>query len=124
MRLAFGHTFKLYVPNIDPLYWQGTVTLNLREIPQRDHVLRIIYPHDYPARPPEAYVLQPRIYSEKHQFVDGQLCLFNPRDGADYGWNPSRSTAVTVAGWAIEWLYAYYTWKITDRWPGVEEHAL
>jgi len=124
MRTAFGYTFKLFVPNLDPLYWQGTVVLNLREIPIREHVLRIVYPHDYPDRPPEAYIVKPKIYSEKHQFVDGQLCLFNPRDGADYGWNPARSTAVTVAGWAIEWLYAYYTWRVTNRWPGIEEHAL
>ncbi|MCC6800347.1 MAG: hypothetical protein IT325_09525, partial [Anaerolineae bacterium] len=34
---------------------------------------------------------------------------------------PSTSTAVTVAGWAIQWLYAYYTWRATGLWPGVEE---
>lgn len=123
MRAAFGDTFHLNVPKWDPLYWEGVVEVNLRGIPQREHDVKILYPNEYPHRPPEAYVLNPRIYSEKHQFEDGQLCLFNPRDGTNYGWNPARSTAVTVAGWAIQWLYAYYTWRVTGEWPGIEERV-
>jgi len=122
MRAAFGHTFELKVPSRwDPLVWQGMVHINLQSIPRHEHVLKIVYPHEYPNRPPEAYIVEPRIYSEKHQFEDGQLCLFNPKDGTNYGWNPARSTAVTVAGWAIQWLYAYYTYKLTGEWPGTEE---
>ncbi len=121
MRAAFGETFRLNVPKWDPLFWQGEVLVNLRGIPQREHMLKIMYPHEYPNRPPEAYLLEPRIYSEKHQFEDGQLCLFNPKDGTNYGWNPARSTSVTVTGWAIQWLYAYYTWRVTGEWPGTEE---
>ena len=34
-------------------------------------------------------MLRPNVYSEKHQYEDGQLCLFNPKDGVTYGWNPS-----------------------------------
>ena len=68
-------------------------------------------------------MLKPYIYSPKHQFEDGQLCLFNPKDGTTYGWNPSRSTAVTVAGWAIQWLYAFYTWQALKVWPGEEEQV-
>jgi ubiquitin-protein ligase len=103
------------------LYWVGEVEINLKGVPQREHMLKIAYPADYPLRPPEAYVLKPYIYSPKHQFEDGQLCLFNPKDGTTYGWNPARSTSVTVAGWAIQWLYAYYTWKQIGVWPGQEE---
>lgn len=121
MRATFGDTFKLTVPRADLLYWQGTVTLNLSTLRVRDHALKIVYPADYPNRPAEAYVLHPQIYSEKHQYEDGQLCLFNPKDGEHYGWNPSRSTAVTVAAWAVQWLYAYYTWRQTGDWPGIEE---
>ena len=114
MRAAFDTTFKLIVPQFDPVYWEGTVELNLASLRSPDHTLKIVYPNDYPHRPAEAYVLKPRIYSQKHQYEDGQLCLFNPKDGERYGWNPSRSTAVTVAGWAIQWLYAYYTWRATE----------
>ncbi|MBN2304103.1 MAG: hypothetical protein JXQ72_06495 [Anaerolineae bacterium] len=121
MRATFADTFQLMVPKRDLLYWVGNVEINLKGIPQREHTLKILYVEDYPNRPAEAYVLQPHVYSEKHQFEDGQLCLFNPRDGVTYGWNPSRSTAVTVTGWAIQWLYAYYTWRATGVWPGKQE---
>ncbi len=122
MRATFADTFRLTVPKDGLLYWVGDVEINMRGIPERIHTLKILYPVDYPNRPAEAYVLKPTVYSEKHQFEDGQLCLFNPRDGVTYGWNPSTSTAVTVAGWAIEWLYAYYTWRATKQWPGIEEN--
>ncbi len=123
MRATFGHTFKLTVPAQTLLYWEGTVELNLASLATPNHALKIIYPADYPNRPAEAYVLQPTIYSQKHQYEDGQLCLFNPKDGEQYGWNPSRSTAVTVAAWAVQWLYAYYTWRATGAWPGIEERV-
>lgn len=123
MRATFGNTFKLIVPKQGVLYWEGEVEVNLARLRVREHMLKILYPADYPNRPAEAYVLRPRIYSEKHQYEDGQLCLFNPKDGEQYGWNPSRSTAVTVTAWAIQWLYAYYTWRATNDWPGLEERA-
>lgn len=124
MRAAFGNTFKLEVPANGVLYWLGTVELNLATLRSNSaHELKILYPGNYPNRPAEAYVITPRIYSEKHQYEDGQLCLFNPKDGEHYGWNPSRSTAVTVTGWAIQWLYAYYTWRATGEWPGIEERV-
>lgn len=121
MRDTFSETFRLNVPRRGNLYWEGVVELNMSSIPQRDHLLRIEYPAAYPGRAAEAYVRNPKIVSRKHQFEDGQLCLFNPRDGKQYGWNPGRSTAVTVAGWAVQWLYAFYTWKATGAWPGLEE---
>src|SRR5215471_9856803 len=89
MQELFNDTFVLTVPKWGNLYWTGVVEVNMKGIPQRDHKLKIIYPPNFPYRPPEAYVLEPpRFYSEKHQFEDGQLCLFNPKDGENYGWNP------------------------------------
>ena len=123
MRATFENTFKLVVPPTGRLYWEGWIEVNLVYLNMPHHRLKIEYPDDYPSRPAEAYVLEPRIYSEKHQYEDGQLCLFNPKDGEHYGWNPSRSTAVTVAGWAVQWLYAYYTWRATKEWPGIEERV-
>jgi ubiquitin-protein ligase len=124
MRATFDDTFRLVVPQNDPLlYWEGVVQVNLARLRQPEHTLKILYPRDYPNRPAEAYILKPNIYSQKHQYEDGQLCLFNPKDGESYGWNPSRSTAVTVTAWAIQWVYAYYTWRATGDWPGIEETA-
>ncbi|GAB4548588.1 MAG: hypothetical protein OHK0023_11910 [Anaerolineae bacterium] len=123
MREAFQDNFRLVVKPGNIIYWLGTVEVNLKGVPVREHTLKILYPSDYPVRPPEAYVVKPKIYSEKHQYEDGQLCLFNPKDGAGYGWNPAKSTAVTVALWGVQWLYAYYTWRATGTWPGIEERV-
>ncbi|GAB1422215.1 hypothetical protein MASR2M15_24320 [Anaerolineales bacterium] len=124
MKASFGKTFRLIVPSDDLLYWEGVVEINMSILDDPRHTLKILYPKQYPNRPAEAYVLSPRIYSQKHQYEDGQLCLFNPTDGEQYGWNPSKSTAVTVCGWAVQWLYAYYTWRATGDWPGIEERVL
>ena len=122
MQSTFGETFRLeWKNNAKQLFWLGMVDINLAGLQRRDHQLKITYPPEYPNRPAEAYVLSPSIYSPKHQFEDGQLCLFNPKDGVAYGWNPSTSTAVTVTGWAIEWIYSFYTWRATGQWPGIEE---
>ena len=121
MRATFDNTFKLIVPQFGLLYWKGDVEINLRNLKHPEHTLKILYPKDYPNRPAEAYVLNPRLYSEKHQYEDGQLCLFNPKDGEQYGWNPARSTSVTVTAWAVQWIYAFYTWRATGVWPGLEE---
>lgn len=83
MRATFDNTFKLIVPPVGALYWEGDVELNLATLESPFHRLKILYPSEYPNRPAEAYVLRPRIYSEKHQYEDGQLCLFNPKDGTD-----------------------------------------
>lgn len=123
MRATFDNTFKLVVPPMGALYWEGDVEINLATLQSPLHRLKILYPNEYPHRPAEAYVLRPRIYSEKHQYEDGQLCLFNPKDGTQYGWNPGKSTAVTVTGWAVQWIYAYYTWRATGEWPGIEERV-
>lgn len=124
MRATFGSTFKLVVPQFSPLlYWEGTVEINLANLRSPFHSIKIMYPAEYPNRAAEAYILKPKIYSEKHQYEDGQLCLFNPKDGEQYGWNPARSTAVVIAGWAVQWLYAYYTWRATGEWPGIEERV-
>jgi ubiquitin-protein ligase len=124
MRATFGNTFKLVVPpSSGLLYWDGDVEINLATLEDPIHRLKIVYPGEYPNRPAEAYCLKPRIYSEKHQYEDGQLCLFNPKDGEQYGWNPGKSTAVTVTAWAVQWIYAYYTWRATNLWPGIEERV-
>jgi ubiquitin-protein ligase len=122
MRESFGKTFTLVVPRWGgQIHWEGTVEINLSILKSREHTLRIVYPDNFPSQPPITYIVRPRILSPIHQYEDGRLCLFNPRDGTHYGWNPARSTAVTVASWAIQWLYAYYIWRKTSNWPGMEE---
>src|SRR5579862_8480961 len=113
----FRKTFSLTVPERGELFWTGTVYLNLSGIKVREHTLRIVYPTRFPYVAADCYIVQPRIVPEKFQYEDGHLSLFNPKEGVDYGWNPSRSTASTIAIWGIEWLYSYYVYKITGNWP-------
>ena len=75
MKATFGDTFKLVVPPFGGLlYWQGSVEINMSILDTPFHSLKIVYPKEYPNRPAEAYCIKPRIYSEKHQYEDGQLC--------------------------------------------------
>src|SRR4051812_4943028 len=92
MRSKFGTTFTLNVPKWGSLFWVGTVYLNMKRVEPREHTLKIVYPENFPFSPPKAYVIQPRIKSDLYQYDDGPLSLFNPKDGINYGWNPSRST--------------------------------
>ena len=57
MRAAFDNTFKLVVPPIGLLYWEGTVDINLSTLSQTEHRLKIVYPNEYPNRPAEAVAL-------------------------------------------------------------------
>ena len=75
MKATFGNTFKLVVPPFGGLlYWQGVVEINMSILDSPRHSLKLVYPKEYPNRPAEAYCVKPRIYSEKHQYEDGQLC--------------------------------------------------
>jgi ubiquitin-protein ligase len=125
MKESFGSTFKMIVPATDDgrLVWEGVVEINFEGLKRTDHRIRIECPHDYPERPPDVRLVDPAISTGMHQYSANVLCLFNPSEGENHGWNPSRSTCVTAASWGAQWLYAYYTWKKTGEWPG-DEHSV
>ena len=117
MQHFFKGAFTLTTPEQGSWFWQGILTLNMKGIDHPEHTLKIVYPDYFPALPPTAYVINPPIQPSPYQYRDGSLGLFNPHDGVEQGWNPAKSTAATIAIWSTEWLYAYYTWKITGTWP-------
>jgi ubiquitin-protein ligase len=123
MRESFGTTFKMIVPADDSgcLVWEGVVNINFEGLKRTDHRIRIECPRGYPDDAPQVRLINPAISTGMHQWDANVLCLFNPREGKNYGWNPARSTCVTAASWGIQWLYAFYTWKKTGEWPG-DEH--
>ena len=42
MRASFGDTFKLNVPQMGaPIYWLGTIELNMAHVNPREHAIRI-----------------------------------------------------------------------------------
>jgi ubiquitin-protein ligase len=105
------------------LTWTIRVNVGLAEIPkeQREHTIRIVCDSNYPNAAPAAFCDD--IETSRHMYGSNKLCLFNPSEGTNHGWNPSRSTALTVALWSTQWLYAHYTWKVTGRWPGDEHNV-
>ena len=133
MKRAYGDTFQLNLIDWEDrnkkkdkrICWVGTVHINM-DVPgnPKDHTLQIVYPSKYPNVAPEAYPIDPVIEpipgAKNHIYPSGELCLYDPRKNKREGWNPSNSTGVTIAGWAIQWFYAYYTWKATGKWPGDE----
>ena len=135
MRGQFGTSWKLVLPtpnSTNPMYWKGQVVVNMAEIEpeKRTHTLHVVYPRNYPNAAAECYCVNPVIAHGGHTYGAsyteinkgaGKMCLFNPSEGQNYGWNPSRSTALTIALWGIQWLYGYYCWTYNGKWPG-DEH--
>ncbi len=137
MKAQFGTSWKLVLPAVgsnDPMYWKGQVLVNMTELApeKRLHTLHVLYPHGYPSVAAECYCVDPVIKHGGHSYgasyVEinkgaGKMCLFNPDEGKDYGWNPARSVALTIALWGIQWLYGYYCWTFNGRWPGDEHNT-
>jgi hypothetical protein len=127
---GFGDLFKIPKQSIldgNP-YWVGNINVNIEEVPDARRNTKIIikYPSYYPSRGaiPKldshafSYADDGRV--TPHVYSDGNPCLYNPSNGATYGWNPSRSTATTIAAWTIDWIYAWWHWNLKGEWLGYE----
>lgn len=137
MKVQFGTSWQLVLPKPDspnPLYWRGQVLVNLEELApaKRKHTLHVVYPDGYPNAAANCYCVDPVLENTGHTYGISQwpfnngaskMCLFNPNEGVNYGWNPSHSTALTIALWGIQWLYGYYTFFYTGKWPGDEHNV-
>ncbi|WP_185287411.1 hypothetical protein [Chryseobacterium lactis] len=74
---------------------------------------------------PKVFVLEPKILNlppkknKLEHVYDHQkqrLCLYYPKLNE---WNETKCIAYTIMPWAIEWLYHYEIWLITDgEWKG------
>lgn len=147
MRKRFGDTFALRVPKpyseSQNVYWEGDIEVNLAELPEDKRVftVRLIYPamwrHSkvplYPSSAMSAMIVNhqdlPDISHIKdddgysiatHTHDVGVPCLFNPSDGKEYGWNPSKSNAIVMAGWCIDWLWARCMVPYVGKWIKIE----
>lgn len=103
------------------LAWMGALTSNTNKCYQ----IVVIYPHNFPNRPPDVYPIDPVIEvvdvggtRYKHQYADGHLCLYYP-DDRTFG---DSSTAATVVTVAAAWFFAYESWLRSGKreWPGIE----
>jgi hypothetical protein len=105
------------------LTWVGSLP---RQNLTRGYKISIVYPEDFPARPPKVFILQPKVIAPKHQYSDGSLCLMYPGDGS---WQ-TNTTAVQIVAMASAWLFCYEYHELhcptrcsnvpCKNWPGAE----
>lgn len=86
--------------------------INTREIFE----LQVLYSSNYPASEPQANLTNQNLSGAQHLFPGGKLCLHAHNSARD-GWDPAKSTAATIALWAIQWTRAWLYWKKTNVWP-------
>lgn len=88
--------------------------------------LRIAYPEDFPASPPELILTvalpagTPHIWFECRTSLKGpRLCWFYPGEtGRSRNvWNPSTDTAAMAIGAAYRWCLAFLVWQSSGQWP-------
>jgi molybdopterin/thiamine biosynthesis adenylyltransferase len=100
----------------DLVGWRGTL-----EVDGRPHFLQVVYPPDFPARPPwvrETESLTEQIVDDQstfHQMVDGSLCLFAMGTGPD-AWAPSFTVRDVIARY-VEFR------RVADARGHVDEHG-
>lgn len=59
----------------------------------------------------------PHIYDKKIDKKMVRICLYR-----NYEFNHSMYLSNTIVPWAIEWLYYYELWLLTDKWLGGGVH--
>jgi len=68
----------------------------------------IVYPANYPYRPPTLWVLRPELEpNAPHTYVDGSLCVYAKN------WNPEIGTAASCVTLISAWLIGYLNWLET-----------
>lgn len=77
----------------------------------------IVYPENFPASYPLAYVVEPKIkQGTPHIYSDNHLCLFNQSDRPEKSYT-SKTTAATISSWVAAWVFSYEVWTRTGKWP-------
>jgi hypothetical protein len=99
------------------LCWLGWLNSGLN--PERRYVIRVIYPGNFPERPPEVVIERPELPDGvPHLLSPRRPCLYLPSQGPRNGYDPGSTTAATFVAWTSLWIHAFETWQATGRWPG------
>jgi len=106
------------------LYWEG----NLLSNQGRTYTLKVCYPDGFPQDFPKVYVTAPRLKPNGHTWArydpSSFLCLFRPESGAHrHSYDPARTTAASIVGWAAHWLACYEVFENEGWWPGSSIHT-
>lgn len=122
MEARFPGFLLVRVEKTNRLAWRGTLQTNRGN----SYEIALVYPDDFPAHPPKAYPITPpiEVWKDaeqrwlKHQYRDGEFCLYYPQD-RDFTPN---TTAAKVMAIAATWLFSYESWLESGKtdWPGIE----
>ena len=81
--------------------------------------IKIGYPPDYPASPPEIVISKSMPMATPHLLPRNRMCWYYP--GAHQRnkniWDPSKDTAAMCVGVAQRWYYAFLVWVSIGKWP-------
>jgi hypothetical protein len=82
--------------------------------------IKIEYPADYPASPPEIIVRTAVPSNTPHFWHSSQRICWRYPDETKRNrniWCPSKDTAALCVGVAQRWFYAFLVWLTTGKWP-------
>ena len=97
------------------LWWQ----LELRADGGNRLPIRIGYPADYPASPPNIVVRTSLPTGTPHLLTGRRMCWYYPGENKHQRnmWCPGRDTAAMCVGVAQQWFYAFLVWLSIGKWP-------
>src|SRR5688572_9838789 len=105
----------------DVFWWEYVVRVEGNSFP-----LRIVYPADFPASPPEI-ILDKKlregtphvIWAQRTPLPGPRMCWFYPDETKRTRnvWNPATDTAAMAIGAAHRWCLAFVVWFSTGDWP-------
>ncbi len=81
--------------------------------------IRIAYPKDYPASPPQIVIQISMPAGTPHLLGGVRMCWYDPRESARNRniWCPAKDTAAMCLGVAQRWFLAFLVWLTTGEWP-------
>jgi len=81
--------------------------------------IRIEYPPDYPASPPDIVITAHMPSGTPHLLPGKRMCWYYPGESKRNRniWCPGRDTAAMCVGVAQRWFYAFLVWLSSSEWP-------
>ena len=99
----------------DRLWWEVTLQAeNGNTLP-----LKIVFPEDYPASPPDIVICEQMPPNTPHVLPGNRMCWRYPDEQkrSRNMWSPSRDTAAMCVSVAQKWFYAFLVWISIREWP-------
>jgi len=97
------------------LWWE----MNLKGEGGNRLPIKIEYPADYPASPPNIVIRCSMPAGTPHRLVGNRMCWYYPGESKRNRnmWCPSKDTAAMCVGVAQRWFYAFLVWLSIGEWP-------